>query len=107
MDEPKEILSRRTEHYSKWIDRLRDNKARSLILARVYRLLRGNPGDHKDFGDVSGMRIHYGPGYRVYYANEGDKIIILLAGGDKRRQSKDIETARKLLVLAREEMKEQ
>ena len=61
---------------------------------RIERLEQDNPGDHKNFGDVPELRIDYGPGYRIYYMQHDKKIIILLAGGDKRTQEKDIETAR-------------
>ena len=79
---------RKTEKYAKWIDGLRDSRARMRILARVERLRVGNPGDVKPVGaGVSEMRVDYGPGYRVYFAKRGDVLIILLAGGDKRSQA--------------------
>jgi len=88
---------RKTESYTKWIDGLRDVKARARILVRVERLAMGNPGDAKPVGEgVSELRIHYGPGYRVYYKKFGQQIIILLAGGDKSSQSVDIQRALKL-----------
>ena len=85
---------RKTEIFGKWLDGLRDIRARARILVRIERLGAGNPGDVKPVGGgVSEMRIDYGPGYRVYYKQQGEKVVILLAGGDKRTQSKDIKTA--------------
>ncbi len=90
---------RKTEVFSKWIDGLRDFGARGRIQARIERLAGGNPGDVKPVGEgVSEMRIDFGPGYRVYYIRHGRELIILLAGGDKSGQSKDI---KKALDLAR------
>lgn len=90
---------RKTETFALWIDGLRDIRARARVLARVERLALGNPGDVQPVGDgVSELRIHYGPGYRVYFKQQGRELVILLAGGDKRSQSKDIEKA---LLLAR------
>ena len=88
---------RKTKAYAMWIDGLRDIRARASILARVERLAMGNPGDVKPVGEgVSELRIDYGPGYRVYYIQRGRKIIILLAGGDKNTQARDIKTALRL-----------
>jgi putative addiction module killer protein len=90
---------RKTEPYAKWIDGLRDIQARARILARVEWLALGNPGDVEPVGEgVSELRIHYGPGYRVYFKQQGRELVILLAGGDKRSQAKDI---KKALSLAR------
>lgn len=90
---------RETTVYSKWFDGLRDIKARAKILVRIERLAGGNPGDVKPVGEgVSELRIQYGPGYRVYFKQTGIHLIILLAGGYKRSQSKDI---KKALELAR------
>jgi putative addiction module killer protein len=88
---------RKTADYAGWIDGLRDLRARARILVRVERLASGNPGDVKPVGEgVSELRINYGPGYRVYYTMRGQELIILLAGGDKSSQSKDIKTAIRL-----------
>jgi len=88
---------RKTEVYAKWLDRLRDIRARARVLARVERLAAGNPGDAEPVGEgVSELRINYGPGYRVYYKQQGRELVILLAGGDKSSQSKDIKTALRL-----------
>jgi putative addiction module killer protein len=90
---------RKTDIYAEWIDNLSDIKARAKILARVTRLAMGNPGDVKPVGEgVSELRIDYGPGYRVYYKQQGTELVILLAGGTKRTQAKDIKLA---LSLAR------
>ena len=88
---------RQTKLYAKWFSNLRDNRAKSRIGSRVRRLTTGNPGDVKPVGEgVSELRIPYGPGYRVYFVNRGDEVIILLAGGDKKTQRSDIKTAIKL-----------
>jgi len=85
---------RKTEYFVRWLDGLNDIRARARILVRIERLSEGNPGDVKLIGEgVSEMRIDYGPGYRVYYKQQGNTIIVLLVGGDKRTQSKDIKKA--------------
>lgn len=90
---------RKTETYVRWLDSLRDIRARAKVLARVERLATGNPGDVCPVGEgISELRIDYGPGYRVYYTMRGREMIILLAGGDKRTQAADI---KKALSLAR------
>jgi putative addiction module killer protein len=90
---------RKTDPYVQWLDGLRDIRARAKVLARVERLVTGNPGDIRPVGEgVTEMRIDYGPGYRVYYKIHGNKMIILLTGGDKRTQTADI---KKALSLAR------
>ena len=91
------IEIRKTEVFAKWLDGLHDIRARARILVRIERLSSGNPGDVKAVGEgVSELRINYGPGYRVYYKKRGQKVIVLLAGGDKGTQAKDIETALRL-----------
>lgn len=71
---------------------------RATIAARIFRLANGLPGDVSTVGEgVFELRIHIGPGYRLYYANEGERIVILLCGGTKKRQQNDIDTARRLL----------
>ncbi|MCL2333002.1 MAG: type II toxin-antitoxin system RelE/ParE family toxin [Actinomycetia bacterium] len=87
---------KRSETYVKWLYGLRDRHAQLRIKARTLRLMEGNAGDHKDFGDISELRIDYGPGYRIYYTRRGQEIILLLAGGDKRTQARDIENARRI-----------
>jgi putative addiction module killer protein len=91
------IEVRKTEAFAKWIDGLSDIRARARILVRIERLAAGNPGDVKTVGQgITEMRIDYGPGYRVYYKKQGQKVVILLAGGDKRTQGNDIKTALRL-----------
>ena len=88
---------RQTEVYAKWFAGLRDSQTRARINARIRRLSLGNPGDVKPVGaGVSELRIDFGPGYRVYYIQRGEQVIILPAGGDKRTQTRDILTARTL-----------
>ncbi len=88
---------RKTEFYARWLDGLRDVRARARVLVRVERLAAGNPGDVKPVGEgVSEMRIDYGGGYRVYFKRHGQTVVVLLAGGDKRTQNTDIETALRL-----------
>ncbi len=83
-----------TDTYINWFESLRDRQARARIDIRIRRLSVGNPGDVKPVGQgVSEMRIDYGPGYRVYFVQTGETLIILLAGGDKRTQARDINTA--------------
>ena len=94
------IEIRQTEIYARWFSSLRDRQARARIDVRIRRLSLGNPGDVKPIGKgVSELRIDYGPGYRVYFLPKGDTLIILLAGGDKHTQARDIQTA---LDLAQE-----
>ena len=100
------IRIRRTSVYKKWIKDLRDSRARYKILARIKRLEEGNPGDVWPVGKgISEMRIDYGPGYRVYYKDTGKEIIILLCGGDKTTQQKDIARAKQIALLPLEEEK--
>ena len=91
------IEIRKTDIFARWIDGLDDIRARARILVRIERLAVGNPGDAKPVGEgVSELRINYGPGYRVYYKKQGRKVVILLVGGDKRSQTRDIKTALRL-----------
>jgi putative addiction module killer protein len=88
---------RKTETFAKWIDGLPDIRARARVQARIERLVIGHTGDAKPVGEgVSELRIDYGPGYRVYFKKQGRSVVILLAGGDKRTQSRDIKTALRL-----------
>ena len=88
------IEVRRTEEYDNWFSRLRDVQAKARINTRIRRVQLGNPGDVKPVGrGVSEMRINYGPGYRVYFVQRGRTLIILLSGGDKSSQQRDINTA--------------
>jgi putative addiction module killer protein len=88
---------RQTEVFSKWLRELRDRQARARIQTRIDRLQLGLAGDVKPVGEgVSELRIDYGPGYRVYFIRRGRELVILLAGGDKRTQNRDIKTAMEL-----------
>ena len=94
------IEVRQTEMYAEWFETLRDRQARTRIDLRIRRLSLGNPGDVKPVGQgISELRIDYGPGYRIYFVQRGQTLIILLAGGDKRTQDRDIKTA---IELARD-----
>lgn len=93
------IEVRQTDEYAEWFKSLRDRRARARINTRIRRLSLGNPGDVKPVGEgVSELRIDYGPGYRVYFVQRGGTLVILLAGGNKQTQNRDIRTA---LELAR------
>lgn len=88
---------RKTEIFDRWLDSLHDIQARARILVRIERLAIDNPGDVRPVGEgVSELRINYGPGYRVYYKQYQQSVVILLAGGTKRFQAKDIKTALRL-----------
>ena len=91
------IEIRKTEFFAQWLDGLRDLQARARVQARIERLAQGNAGDVQPVGGgVSELRINYGPGYRVYFMQRGREVVVLLAGGDKRTQAKDIRTALRL-----------
>ena len=88
---------RKTDVFAKWMDGLKDIRARARVQARIERLAMGNPGDVKPVGEgVCELRISVGPGYRVYFKKKGRRLIVLLAGGDKRTQTRDIKTALRL-----------
>ena len=90
----------RTEEYASWILSLRDDRAKAKIALHVDRLAPGNPGDVKPVASgLCEMRIDYGPGYRVYYGKHGDSIILLLCGGTKNGQSRDIKKAKALFEI--------
>jgi putative addiction module killer protein len=83
-----------TDPYQKWVDTVRDNRAKIAVLRRIDRATLGNFGDHKACRDgVSEMRVDVGPGYRVYYFQHGQTLVVLLCGGDKRTQDADINKA--------------
>jgi putative addiction module killer protein len=91
------IEIRETREFSQWLSKLKDKSAKGSILARIQRLAYGLAGDVKPVGQgVSEMRIHSGPGYRVYFCQRGQSLIVLLAGGDKATQNRDVETAQRL-----------
>lgn len=88
---------RQTEEFSDWLHRLRDANAFARIVGRIRRMEMGNPGDARGVGrSILEMRIDYGPGYRIYYVHRGAQIVILLCGGDKHTQPKDIKRAQQL-----------
>jgi putative addiction module killer protein len=84
----------KTDTYRDWIDALKDRAGRARILVRVERLIQGNPGQHRNLTDgVAEMKVEFGPGYRVYYTQRGARLLLLLAGGDKSSQQKDMALA--------------
>ncbi|MBJ7402703.1 MAG: type II toxin-antitoxin system RelE/ParE family toxin [Bradyrhizobium sp.] len=88
---------RQTGHFSEWLERLKDANAVARITVRIRRMEMGNPGDSKSVGrNVREMRIDYGPGYRIYYVQRGAQIVILLCGGDKGTERRDIKLAEQL-----------
>jgi len=92
---PRMIGMLKSETFDNWLETLRDIRAKARIEARIRRLSLGNPGDVKPVGEgVSEMRIDYGPGYRVYFTQRGPVVIVLLCGGDKASQERDIVRAK-------------
>lgn len=90
--------------FSRWLRRLKDRRAAARVQVRIDRLAAGNPGDVRSVGNgVSELRIHYGPGYRVYFLQHRQQLILLLCGGDKSTQSVDIETAQQLAEVWKKE----
>ena len=88
---------RETPAYAAWFSALRDRTAKARIDIRIRRLSLGNPGDVRPIGEsVSELRIHYGPGYRIYFTKQGETVVILPAGGDKSSQEQDIRHAKDL-----------
>ena len=91
------IEVRQTEEFSTWLHKLRDDRARVRITERLLRVEGGNFGDVEPVGDgVSELRIDYGPGYRVYFTRRGRVVVVILCGGDKRTQTKDIKRAKRM-----------
>jgi putative addiction module killer protein len=85
----------RSSEFDEWIRALRDQRARAKVQARILRLALGNPGDVRPVGEgISEMRIDYGPGYRLYFVAIGKKLVVLLCGGDKTSQQRDIDSAK-------------
>lgn len=88
---------KQTAEFRKWERKLKDDRARAIIAARLFRLANGLEGDVSPVGrGVSELRIHYGPGYSIYFNRRGEDIVILLSGGEKSTQTRDIETAKRL-----------
>jgi putative addiction module killer protein len=88
---------RRTDEFDGWLKELRDARAKARIAARIDRLALGNPGDVKPVGEgVSELRIAYGPGYRVYFVRRSEAVVVLLCGGDKASQDRDIARAKEI-----------
>ena len=95
------IEVRQSDEFNAWLLKLRDSNARSKILVRILRLRHGNPGDTRSIGNgIVEMKIDYGPGYRVYFIRKGEAIVVLLCGGDKSTQPKDILRAKELALDA-------
>lgn len=93
-----------TEVFSKWLSKLKDRRATARLLVRIESLRQGNSGDSKSLGyGLHELRVHFGPGYRVYFTRKAGLVILLLCGGDKSSQSRDIARARKILSELRAE----
>jgi putative addiction module killer protein len=91
------IEVRQTEVFTDWLGRLRDTRAQAKIAGRIARLADGNLGDVKSVGDgISELRVNFGPGYRLYFVRQGTAIVVLLCGGDKGSQGRDIKRAKAL-----------
>lgn len=100
-------IIKQTNIFSQWLSKLKDTQGKVAVLRRVDRMKFGNFGDHKSVGNnLSELRIPTGPGYRVYYTQKNDEIIILLVGGDKSSQGDDIKKAKALLSSVNEILKE-
>lgn len=95
---------RRTAEFAAWLDGLKDARAAFRIETRIARLAAGNPGDAKATSEtgIHELRLDYGPGYRIYFTYRGPVVIVLLAGGDKRTQNKDIKRAAKIAAALRD-----
>lgn len=93
------IEIKQTETFKRWAAKLRDDKAKAIIASRLNRLAYGLPGDVQPVGEgISELRIHYGPGYRVYFKQKGTALVVLLCGGIKTSQEKDIKQAKRLAL---------
>ncbi len=91
------FLLEKTSEFDKWLKKLKDRKAKAKILLRLQRVETGNLGDVSSVGEgIEEFRIHYGPGYRIYFRRQGEKILLLLVGGDKSTQESDIKKAKAL-----------
>lgn len=97
-----------TDEFETWLKKLKDVRSKARILRRLDRLAQGNPGDVRPIGKgLSELRLAVGPGYRIYYAQDGDERILLLCGGDKSTQQKDIDRAHELAGQWRDERKKE
>jgi putative addiction module killer protein len=93
----------KSDEFLAWIERLRDRRAAARLEMRLERLATGNPGDVRPVGDgISEMRIDYGPGYRLYFLQHGNEAVVLLCGGDKSSQDRDIARAKRLAAWWKE-----
>ena len=93
----------RSDVFAEWLDRLADEKAKARISVRIISAEKGNFGDSAPVGDgISEMRIHYGPGYRLYFSRRGKVVYLLLCGGDKSTQKRDIKRAKAMLATLKE-----
>ena len=91
---------KKTEVFDTWLSKLKDEKGKAKIIDRIMRLKRGNKGDHRIIDkDIYELRIHFGPGYRIYCTDKNNEIILLLIAGDKSTQSKDIKKAQQMIKL--------
>ena len=91
---------KKTEVFDTWLSKLEDEKGKAKITDRIMRLKRGNKGDHRIIDkDIYELRIHFGPGYRIYCTDKNNEIILLLIAGDKSTQSKDIKKAQQMIKL--------
>jgi len=98
------ITVRRTDRFAAWLAALRDTRARARILVRIDRLSLGNPGQVNSVGQgVSEMKIDHGPGYRVYFVRRGAELIVLLCGGDKDTQPRDVALAKEIAAALEDE----
>ncbi|GLQ97421.1 type II toxin-antitoxin system RelE/ParE family toxin [Dyella mobilis] len=87
-----------SDEFAAWLKGLRDQTAKAKVIVRIKRLAEGNLGDAKHFDGITELRIDYGPGYRVYTARKGNTVYLLLCGGDKSSQGKDIQKAKKIFA---------
>ena len=91
---------KKTEVFDTWLSKLKEEKGKAKITDRIMRLKRGNKGDHRIIDkDIYELRIHFGPGYRIYCTDKNNEIILLLIAGDKSTQSKDIKKAQQMIKL--------
>ncbi len=99
----KSLRVNKTEEFDEWMTNLKDRVAKRAVNQRITRIAVGNFGDSKSIGDgVSELRIHVGPGYRIYFTMMGDEVVLLLVGGNKGSQDRDIEKAKQLAQQTRE-----